>query len=87
MAKDFESRVRDRGMGLYKKMGEEEPALFRKEEWIGKLISQAPPPEGGGSRKWILCTDNDIYRYQIRSPPGQRGNFWSCPRNHEGYCF
>ena len=33
MVKDFEYRIHERGMGLYKKMGDAQPALFSKKDW------------------------------------------------------
>jgi RHH-type proline utilization regulon transcriptional repressor/proline dehydrogenase/delta 1-pyrroline-5-carboxylate dehydrogenase len=40
MVKDFEYRVRERGMGLYRRMGDTQPALFRKREWTGRIMEQ-----------------------------------------------
>jgi RHH-type proline utilization regulon transcriptional repressor/proline dehydrogenase/delta 1-pyrroline-5-carboxylate dehydrogenase len=39
MTRNFEYQVRKRGMELYEKMGDVQPALFREKEWTGRTIN------------------------------------------------
>ncbi|MBI5586283.1 MAG: bifunctional proline dehydrogenase/L-glutamate gamma-semialdehyde dehydrogenase [Deltaproteobacteria bacterium] len=38
MGDDFERRIQETGLGLYRLIGEEAPSLFRKDYWMGKIL-------------------------------------------------
>ena len=40
MESDIDYQVRTRGVNLYRGMGEDKPALFREENWTGRIIKQ-----------------------------------------------
>ena len=38
MARNFESRVRERGRRLYRLMADEKPVVFQKKSWMGQVL-------------------------------------------------